>query len=46
MKKVDIEHVSKTKLFTDFFLAQNGTLLSPEQAEIVTGLLQDKGEKK
>lgn len=46
MKKVDIEHVSKTQLFTDFFLAQNGTPLSPEQAEIVTGLLQDKGEKK
>ncbi|MCH3910033.1 MAG: exonuclease SbcCD subunit D [Bacilli bacterium] len=45
MHVADIEHVSKEKLFSDFYLSQNGEPLSEEQIKIVHGLLGEKEEK-
>lgn len=40
--KVDIEKVSKQKLFSDFFAAQTGKALSSSQQAVVTALLEEK----
>jgi DNA repair protein SbcD/Mre11 len=45
MHVVDVEHVSKEKLFADFYQSQNQEPLSPEQASIVHDLLGKKEEQ-
>jgi exonuclease SbcD len=43
---IDVEHVSKEKLFSDFYLSQNQEPLSETQLGIVRSLLSDSEDKK
>jgi exonuclease SbcD len=44
MHIIDVEHVSKEKLFRDFYEAQNGQALSESQSEIIHSLLTEEKE--
>jgi DNA repair protein SbcD/Mre11 len=46
MHIIDVEHVSKEKLFRDFYLSQNGVALTSEQETVVHSLLNDEEDKK